>query len=296
MFVTKTLTGRGVWNIHTYFNAWRLLGKLKSARNPHRERGFGSEQRELCCCWNAKALTGRGVLKCTTFEISWLLSEYVCMLNFKTPLPVWGFSKPLSLWGFFQNPSPCEEFFKTAMYVCMYAKHVCMYVGFFETTLPVKGLSKPLCLWRVFQNTSPCEGFFKTPLPVKGFSKPLSLWRVFQNPSPCEGFFKTHPYVCMYAKHTGIQKLKKSSFDQALRNASKQIRKQTFGHTFWSRQGVFGLQLLKTSVFLFINQTTLTGRGILNIHTHLRVAALLSKSPLPVRVFDRLSYVCMYVC
>ena len=43
-------------------------------------------------------------------------------------------------------------------------------------------------------------------------------------------------YVCMYAKHAGIWKLKKSSFDQALRNASKHLRKQRFGHTFWSRQ------------------------------------------------------------
>ena len=51
-----------------------------------------------------------------------------------------------------------------------------------------------------------------------------------------------------------ISQFKKSSFDQALWNASKQLWKHRFGHIFWSRQDIriFGLQLLKTYVFLFI--------------------------------------------
>ena len=93
----KTLTGRGVLkratylnlmkmqrgfgNIHTYIRSWRLPGKVKNARNPHRERGLGSDQRELCCRWNAKTLTGRGVSKRTRKESSWLLSMYVCMFG-----------------------------------------------------------------------------------------------------------------------------------------------------------------------------------------------------------------------
>ena len=51
-----------------------------------------------------------------------------------------------------------------------------------------------------------------------------------------------------------LSQFKKSSFDQALWNASKQLWKHRFGHIFWSRQDIriFGLQLLKTYVFLFI--------------------------------------------
>ena len=72
---------KGFGNIHTYIRSWRLPGKVKNARNPHRERGLGSDQRELCCRWNAKTLTGRGVSKRTRNESSWLLSMYVCMFG-----------------------------------------------------------------------------------------------------------------------------------------------------------------------------------------------------------------------
>ena len=183
---TKTLTGRGVWGIHTYMH--QNLAKMQKL-----------SQGEGFWVSSPKTLTGRGVLKRTLNENS-TIAKHVCMYLrfqnpspcegfFKTPLPVRGFSKPLSLWGVFQNPSPCE--------------------GFFKTPLPVRGFSKPLSLWGVFQNPSPCEGFFKNPLSVKSFSKVLSLWRVFQSPSPYDGLF------CLGRKHSsllGFQKYPPSQF------------------------------------------------------------------------------------
>ena len=79
-----------------------------------------------------------------------------------------------------------------------------------------------------------------------------------------------------------ISQFKKSSFDQALWNASKQLWKHRFGHIFWSRQDIriFGLQLLKTYVFLFIrSKNPHRQRGfehtyIHTIHTCLRLVCL----------------------
>ena len=62
--------------IHTYIRSWRLPGKVKNARNPHRQRGLGSDQGELGCRWNSKTLTGRGVLK--TYNIVNLAKNTVC--------------------------------------------------------------------------------------------------------------------------------------------------------------------------------------------------------------------------
>ena len=212
---TKTLTGRGVWGIHTYMH--QNLAKMQKL-----------SQGEGFWVSSPKTLTGRGVLKRTLNENS-TIAKHVCMYLrfqnpspcegfFKTPLPVRGFSKPLSLWGVFQNPSPCEGFFKTPLPVRGFSKPLCLW-GVFQNPSACEGFSKPLCLWGVFQNLSPCEGFSKTPLPVRGFSKVLSLWRgfskvlslwrVFQNPSPCEGFF------CLGRKHSsllGFQKYPPSQF------------------------------------------------------------------------------------
>ena len=96
-------------------------------RNPHKERGF------------EKPSTRRGVSK-HTYQLRNQLPSV--SMRFKTPLPVRGFwradskplslwwfllfrlffqlsmyvcSKPLCLWGFFQNPSLCEDFFKTLL-------------------------------------------------------------------------------------------------------------------------------------------------------------------------------------
>ena len=55
-----------------------------------------------------------------------------------------------------------------------------------------------------------------------------------------------HTYIHLEVHaQTGLQKLKKSSFEQALQNDSKQLQKLRFGHTFWSRQDIWILGLQK---------------------------------------------------
>ena len=136
---------------------------------------------------------------------------------------------------------------------------------------------------------SPCEEFSQA-------QHPTCLVKLTKTRLPVMVFaLSSKMYVCMHAcRHLEAQKIK---FRPGSPECFKTLTETKVWTHFLVQAGfwIFGLQLLKTYVFLFINQKTLTGRGILNIHTHLRVAALLSKTPLPVRVFDRLSYVCMYV-
>ena len=105
---TKTLTGRGVWGIHTYMH--QNLAKMQKL-----------SQGEGFWVSSPKTLTGRGVLKRTLNENS-TIAKHVCM------------------YLRFQNPSPCE--------------------GFFKNPLSVKSFSKVLSLWRVFQSPSPYDGRF----------------------------------------------------------------------------------------------------------------------------------------
>ena len=123
---TKTLTGRGVWGIHTYMH--QNLAKMQKL-----------SQGEGFWVSSPKTLTGRGVLKRTLNENS-TIAKHVCMyLRFQNPSPCEGFSKPLSLWGVFQNPSPCE--------------------GFFNILLPARSFSRLVSLWAFFQTPLPEKGF-----------------------------------------------------------------------------------------------------------------------------------------
>ena len=131
----------GFWK-HTYIRSWRLAGKVKNARNPHRERGLGSDQRELCCRWDAKTLTGRGVSKRTRNEYSWSLSMYVCMYV---------------CLGTYIHASKCVASAKTITgrgVLSQLCKKPSQREGFWTAW----GLNT-VSLWEVSQNPSPFDGF-----------------------------------------------------------------------------------------------------------------------------------------
>ena len=101
---------------------------------------------------------------------------------------------------------------------------------------PIKKPSQAQGFW-TYIHASGCllvRSFRKhnTQLASLSWPKPVCLWWFLHFQARCM-------YVCM---HAGIWKLKKSSFDQALQNASKHLQKFRFGQTFWQNIWIFGLQ------------------------------------------------------
>ena len=106
------------------------------------------------------------------FFLVCMLSMYVCMLMFQKLSPCGGFSKALSLW----RVSDCEA----CMYVCMYAKHVCMHVRASGSTPPHKSQKIELNVqyWRfsVRNRTQPWDDDLRSQTYVCMYVCMLSLY------------------------------------------------------------------------------------------------------------------------